>query len=119
MEDPCAGLPRQNGGMELVWPTVDLLPGYVDALEHGWSPDNERGREAAEDELARIELSPSRFVDSLVDLEGSGAPVQLPDGTLVPRLPGFRQWMWDGEFCGSINLRWQPGGAALPWYCLG
>ncbi|WP_205964513.1 GNAT family N-acetyltransferase [Ramlibacter agri] len=27
--------------------------------------------------------------------------------------------MWDGGFCDSINLRWQPGTAALPWYCLG
>jgi predicted acetyltransferase len=27
--------------------------------------------------------------------------------------------MWDGEFCGAINLRWQPGSAELPPYCLG
>jgi predicted acetyltransferase len=27
--------------------------------------------------------------------------------------------MWDGEFCGSIGLRWQPGTEALPPYCLG
>lgn len=105
--------------MELVWPSVEALPGYAWALEHGWSPDNERGREAAEEELRRIEESPSRFIASLVDLEGAGAPVQLPDGAMVPRLPGYRRWMWDGEFCGSINLRWQPGTGALPWYCLG
>lgn len=105
--------------MKLVRPSLAALPAYVHALERGWSPDNERGREAAEDELARIELSPSKFVDSLVDLRGSGSPVQLPDGSLVQRLPGFRQWLWDGGFCGSINLRWQPGTPALPWYCLG
>jgi predicted acetyltransferase len=28
-------------------------------------------------------------------------------------------WMWDGEFCGSIGFRWQPGTAELPPYCLG
>jgi len=27
--------------------------------------------------------------------------------------------MWDGEFCGSIGFRWQPGTEALPPYCLG
>jgi predicted acetyltransferase len=27
--------------------------------------------------------------------------------------------MWDGELCGSIQLRWQPGTNALPDYCLG
>jgi len=105
--------------MDLMWPSLDQLPGYVAALEAGWSPDNERGREAAEEELARIELSPSRFIGSLVDLQAASGPVQLPDGLLVPRLPGFRKWMWDGEFCGSINLRWQPGTPELPWYCLG
>ena len=34
-------------------------------------------------------------------------------------MPGFKQWMWDGEFCGTIGLRWQPGTTALPPYCLG
>ena len=32
-------------GMDLVWPSLALLPAYVDALERGWSPDNERGRD--------------------------------------------------------------------------
>ena len=27
--------------------------------------------------------------------------------------------MWDGEFAGAINLRWQPGTRALPPTCLG
>jgi predicted acetyltransferase len=27
--------------------------------------------------------------------------------------------MWDGEFCGSIGFRWQPGTTALPPTCLG
>jgi predicted acetyltransferase len=27
--------------------------------------------------------------------------------------------MWDGEFCGQIGFRWQPGTAELPPYCLG
>ena len=27
--------------------------------------------------------------------------------------------MWDGELCGSIGLRWQPGTSALPPHVLG
>jgi predicted acetyltransferase len=27
--------------------------------------------------------------------------------------------MWDGDFAGSISLRWQPGTTALPPHCLG
>ena len=37
----------------------------------------------------------------------------------VRRLPGYRLWMWDGEFCGSIGFRWQPGTSALPATVLG
>ena len=25
--------------MKLVWPALEYLPGFVDALERGWSPD--------------------------------------------------------------------------------
>ena len=27
----------------------------------------------------------------------------MPDGSFVPRLPGYRRWLWDGKFCGSIS----------------
>jgi predicted acetyltransferase len=55
----------------------------------------------------------------MVDREATGSPITLLDGTRVPRIPGYRRWMWDGEFCGSIGFRWQPGTEALPPYCLG
>ena len=29
------------------------------------------------------------------------------------------RWLWDGEFCGQIGFRWQPGTEALPPHCLG
>src|SRR5438874_4172413 len=48
-----------------------------------------------------------------------GPPIALPDGSTAKRLPSFRRWLWDGEFCGSIGLRWQPGTTALPAHCLG
>lgn len=105
--------------MKLVWPSREYLPSYVAALERGWSPDNVRGAVAAQEELARIAADPDTFVASLVDKQGTGGPITLPDGTKVPRLPGYRRWLWDGEFCGSIGLRWQRGTEALPPHCLG
>ena len=104
--------------MQLVWPSREYLPSYVSALERGWSPNNLRP-EAAQEELSAIRADAAGFLDGLVDREAKGAPVKLPDGTTVPRLPGYRRWMWDGEFCGSIGLRWQPGTNCLPDYCLG
>lgn len=105
--------------MKLVWPSSEHLPSYVTALERGWSPDNLRGEEAAREELARIAANGAAFLASLVDIEATGAPITLPNGTAVPRLPGYRRWLWDGEFCGSIGFRWQRGTEALPSYCLG
>lgn len=105
--------------MKLVWPAREYLPSYVAALERGWSPDNVRGGVAAQEELERITTNPDTFLVSLVDKEGKGGPITLPNGTTVPRLPGYRRWLWDGEFCGSIGLRWQRGTEALPPHCLG
>jgi predicted acetyltransferase len=105
--------------MELVWPSQQHLPSYIAALERGWSADNERGAVAGQEELAKIKVDPVAFVESMVDREAKGAPVKLPDGSVVPRLPGYRRWLWDGEFCGNIGFRWQPGTTALPPYCLG
>ena len=105
--------------LELVWPGKRHLPDYTAALERGWSPDNVRGAAAAREELARIRENPAQFLHSLVDREANGPPIAMPDGSTVPRLPGYRRWIWDGEFCGSIGFRWQPGTEALPSYCLG
>ena len=105
--------------MELVWPSRRYLASYVAALEGGWSPDYLRGAVAATEELARIDADAEAFLAALVDREAKGAPIELPDGSIVPRLPGFRRWMWDGEFCGTIGFRWQPGTEALPPHCLG
>ena len=105
--------------MTLVWPSSEHLPGYAAALERGWSPDNLRGEAAAREELARIASNREAFLRSLVDLEAAGAPIVLPDGSTVPRLPGYVKWIWDGEFCGSVGFRWQRGTEALPPTCLG
>jgi predicted acetyltransferase len=104
--------------MELVWPSSAYLPSYAEALERGWSPDNLRP-EARADELDAIRRDPAGFLAAQVDLDGRGPPIVLAGGREVQRLPGYHRWMWDGEFCGAINFRWQPGTAALPPYCLG
>jgi predicted acetyltransferase len=113
------GRSKRKIPMQLVWPAAEHLPSYVAALERGWSPDNVRGADATRDELTSIEADPAAFLDGMVDREAKGPPVTLPDGTIVARLPGYRRWLWDGEFCGTIGLRWQPGTSALPPHCLG
>ena len=104
--------------MELVQPALDRLPAYIEALETGWSPDNLRPQFALE-QLERIRANAAAFVDGLTDREAKGGPIRTPDGALVPRLPGYHLWMWDGGFCGSINFRWVPGTETLPPHVLG
>lgn len=104
--------------MELRWPSADLLAEYAAALRSGWSPNTMRP-EAADEELAEIAADPEAFVASLVDREAAGPPILQSDGSSIPRLPGYRKWMYDGEFCGTINFRWQPGTHVLPPDVLG
>ncbi len=104
--------------MDLVWPAEQYLPSYVRALEQGWSPDNLRP-EVALEKLEEIARDAAAFLAAQVDREAKGPPVVLPDGRSAQRLPGYHKWIWDGEFCGSINFRWQPGTVELPPHCLG
>lgn len=104
--------------LHLVWPGEEYLPGYVDALERGWSPDNVRP-EAGREQLDRIRRDAATFLAEQVDREGKAPRVKLPDGSTVTRLPGYHRWLWDGEFCGVMGFRWQPGTAELPSYVLG
>jgi predicted acetyltransferase len=105
--------------MELVWPESRFLASYVAALERGWAANTARAAVAAPEELARIAADPDAFLAEQVSRDPGNATVTLPDGSKVPRLPGYRRWLWDGEFCGLIGLRWQAGTYALPPHCLG
>lgn len=105
--------------MELLWPSLDRLPAYAAALGRGWSPDTLRGEAAAREQLLRIERDAAAFVASLVDREARGDAITLPDGSRAQRLPGYVRWLWDGEFCGTMGFRWQPGTPALPPHVLG
>ncbi|MEM1274038.1 MAG: GNAT family N-acetyltransferase [Pseudomonadota bacterium] len=100
-------------------PTETLLPGYADAQERGWSPNNVDPARTAAAHLAATAEDPAGFVASLEDLEAKGAPIVLPDGRAVPRLPGFARWIWQDGFCGSLSFRFQPGTSRLPSHVLG
>ncbi len=102
----------------LIKPLEQHLPSYVSALQKGWSPDN-LSPEAAEEELAKIAEDSAAYLDSLDDPDARGGPVRLPDGSLVPRLPGLRRFIWDGGFCGFIGFRWQEKTSELPPHVLG
>lgn len=104
---------------ELRIPDADLLPDYEAALARGWSPTAVAPEALRQRHLAAIAADRAAFLASLDDREAKGAPVILPDGSQVPRLPGFSRWVWDGGFCGVVNMRWQPGTAALPAHVLG
>jgi predicted acetyltransferase len=119
---------RQRGAHEtevpsaavgLVRPTLERLPAYAAALERGWSADNLRGEAAAREERTRIAADAEAFVAQQTDREARGREVTLPDGSKAARIPGFHLWIWDGDFCGAIGLRWQPGTFELPPHVLG
>lgn len=103
----------------LVKPDLDHLDRYIEALERGWSPDNIRGKVAADEQLAKIATDALDFVNGLEDREAKQPGWKAPDGTLMRRLPGFFRWIWDDDFCGSISLRWEPGTSDLPPHVLG
>ena len=117
--DPATRIERFSFGsdietMQLVVPSMDHLSSYVAALETGWSPNNVRNVSA--EQLADIRENPVAFI---VGLSMQGGTITLPDGTMRPKLPFLARWIWDGEFCGSISLRWQEGTDTLPPYVLG
>ena len=73
---------------------------------------------SAEELLALADQDPQLVVDRLTDRSTDGV-LYYGDDTTAPRLPALFRWMWDGEFAGSIDLRWQPDGGALPDYVPG
>ena len=97
-------------------PSQEILPGYVAALETGWSPSTTR--DVSGEQLASIRVDAEAFLSDLNRHEGGGT-ITMPDGSQVPRLPGRIRWIWDGEFCGSINFRHVPGTEDLPEHVSG
>lgn len=103
----------------LAKPGPEHLAGYAAALARAWSPNNIRGAAAAAEQLEVIAKDPAAFLATLDDPHGELPPYRMLDGTTQPRIPSLARIIWDGEFCGSITLRWVPGSSALPTYLLG
>ena len=93
----------------LAEPQLPMLASYTSALQQGWSPSS--SRDVSAEQLAAIAAGPKPFLSDLVSQDGT---VAHSDGSSRPRLSRRLRWMWDGAFCGAINLRWQPGTEALP-----
>jgi predicted acetyltransferase len=104
---------------ELRKPSLADLPAYAAALERGWSPDNVMSEKARHGALTKINADAAGFISSLNDPDAKGGDIEQPDGSFVPRLPGFIYWIWSDDFAGSIGFRWQKGTEALPPSCLG
>lgn len=100
--------------MQLVEPALHRLEAYAAALRQGWSPNNVR--DVSAEHLAQIAADAAGFIAQFTT---PGGTITLGDGTVVPRLPGPVRWIWDGDFCGSISLRYQPGTEDLPPHVLG
>jgi predicted acetyltransferase len=104
--------------MELIRPSLHAVPEYRDALVQGWSPNPMRA-DAATEALTQLHADPAAYVAGLDDPEGRGPARALPGGGTAPALCNVRRWIWDGDFCGVIGLRWQKGTVALPADVLG
>jgi len=94
----------------LIKPSKALLPGYLAALEAGWSPSTTR--DVGGEQLAAIRADADEFLRDLT--REDGGVITLGDGAIVARLPSRVFWLWDGAFCGAINLRFVPGTLDLP-----
>lgn len=105
--------------MELLRPGMRHLPSYIQATLQMSKDQTEPFFKMYERELAEIESDPEKFISLMDDLKAERPPVELPNGTIIPRIPSITRWMWDGEICGSAQLRWLPGTTDLPPYCLG
>ena len=97
-------------------PSRAALDQYAMALAAGWSPNTTR--DVSREQLAALRADPDGFIATLA-CRNYGGTVRIGDGSEVPRLPNHERWIWDGEFCGRINLRFLEDSQDLPPYVSG
>lgn len=103
--------------MQLLAPDREHLPGYLDAVRHGW-PGDRAIFGSVEALLALAAQDEQQVLARLADL--APGEIFLKDGSTAPRIPSLFRWMWDDDgFAGSIDLRWHPGTEELPDYMPG
>jgi predicted acetyltransferase len=94
--------------MKLVKPGVEYLESYLGCLRRGVDPIRFGESETPlSNEIAEISNDVTKFFKQTFNITGGGEPVKMDDGTFVERLPSITWWLWDGEFCGRIQFRWQ------------
>ena len=96
--------------LRLVEPSLEFLPGYLAAVETGWSPSASRDLSGAH--AAAIREDRHAFLRHVLRREEG--PATLPGGEPAPGLFRYIFWLWDGEFCGTANLRFVAGSPDLP-----
>jgi predicted acetyltransferase/N-acetylglutamate synthase-like GNAT family acetyltransferase len=101
--------PAATVSLTLRTPDAELLPSYISAMLAGWSPSTMR--DIRNEQLADIRENAATWLHEVAS--GSGK-ITIEDGRVIDRLPGGAFWLWDGAFCGSINLRHVPGSEELP-----
>ncbi len=96
-----------DGRPILVMPDLEKLSGYEAALAKGWSPDPRRIGDTGfiEAELQDLRNDPAAYLDKLMGRHAS-AGQQIGDTAMA--LTNHTFWIWDGEFCGRIDLRYLP-----------
>ena len=106
--------------MKLVKPSIEYLDSYLECLKRGIDPIRYRESETPlTNEIEEISNDVTKFFKQTFNITGGGEPIKQDDGTFVERLPSITWWIWDGEFCGRIQFRWQHNTVELPPYCLG
>jgi predicted acetyltransferase len=83
----------------LAEPQEAMLESYANALRQGWSPDSVT--DVSPLQLQKIGTDPLGFLADQADQNSDGLCLRV-------------RWMWDGDFCGSINFRFPESGAELP-----
>ena len=108
--------------VHLVRPARHHLPSCLDALDRGWRAEDDVASTSGTtiDDRRALVTDPEGFLAAHDNEGGSGMPMTLGERVIVvPLLPSIRRWIWDGEFCGVVGLRWQPGTESLPPHVTG
>ncbi|MFM9991113.1 MAG: hypothetical protein ACKVOY_06715 [Burkholderiaceae bacterium] len=99
--------------MQLIQPTVDHLQSYLQTLERGWNPLYYK-HPVPLTLIEAMEKDPERFISLHHDPTGELSAQKFKDGPTKTNIPSITKWMWDGDYAGSIDIRWQYGKTDLP-----
>ncbi|MDR9771611.1 GNAT family N-acetyltransferase [Rhizobium hidalgonense] len=101
---------KLRGQVVLLAPDLQNLSDFEAALAAGWSPDPRRAGDTAyvSGKLPRLRQNRSKYLGELI---AHGKP---HTGSGPPPLTTRLFWIWNGEFCGSISLRFHAGTEELP-----